>query len=655
MFRDARSQNGEDGCWGDSSGPCTHPISVSIACDSTGTVMQFTFTPAPNILNAPGNMTGTDVYVYGVGSALSSLLPNGWYQTQNINYGAMIPVILPSGKTCTPNASYGTQGTLFGFNNGNGIGVSPGMHHAVTQNNLLYDIGNHAVWGGSGNAPSFTMSSGGNAFAVNVTMGPAAGTHCTSKGMAAGTIGAVACAFITAINACPAATYPPTGNDCPLLLQAEVGDLMQVQCPANTGFSTGAPVLAAQGGGAPSTIGAAIIDLDLTGQQWFTYVPSPPSGTYAGYTPDPNGAGQLPSPGRTASCPLEPPQPGAWSTLASDVGSSGVYNHQSYPKTQQFNHNTAVAINGGRVYGGSIETNLTWKNSIIATPGPNDVISGVPGLTTQSCSASGGSASCGFTFPGSDAYTGTPAAPCTGATGSNQNSTGITNMGDPATLTFLGMALAGTNVLNYPIWQSNTPTCTGSSYAVNANSAPSNTAKPGATVTCSGSPCSTSNYSPDSIGFIGATNTGTYPLNLNDWRLYAVSCSYWTAQGLTCPTTGGIDPNSPYKSGNIFQASDGLDNGVIPGYIANAFARTLRPCLLTSGCPTYYHDGPQYEWLTWKCVGTCSSFNVYEDGSLVLTTTNLYAQVYGLAVNSSHTWAVTSANGTVSGLTTQMY
>lgn len=658
MMRDARSGAGSYGCWGDSTGPCSAATQtlMSVACDSPyNNVIDFTFSANPTILNAqgavlpnlytPGNgypgastFAGTDVYVYNVGSDLASLLPNGWYQTENIQYGATIPVFLPAGETCTPGHTYTAQGTILGINNGNGAGVSPGMHHAVTQNNLLYDLGNHLNWNGSGTSiPSFTASSGGNNYSVNVIMGPATGTHCTSSGMAPGTIGAVACAYITAIRVCAAAPFPRSGiPDCPLLLQAEAGDLMNVQCPSNAAFSTGAPVTAANGGGAPNQPGAKVIDLDSSGQQWFTYIPQPVSGG-------------LPSAGTTATCPVEPPN-GSWTTLTTDQGSSGLYNNNSYPKTQQFNHNTAVAMNGGRVYGASFETNLTWENTIIAVPGTGDT--GLPGVGTQSC---GSGMSCGFTSPGSDAYTGTPAPPCMGATGSSQNSTGITNMGDPTTLTFLGMAVAGTTVTNYPIWQNNTPNCTGATYAANGNSAPAQTSTPGGTVTCSGAPCSIANYSPDSIGFAGATNTNTYPLNLTDWRLYAVSCSYWTSQGLACPTAGGIDPNSPYKAGNIFQASDGLDNGIIPAYIANAFARTLRPCLLVSGCPTYYHDGPQYEWLTWKCSGACSNFNVYEDGMLVLTTASLYAQVYGLAVNSSHTWAVTSTSGSVSGLTSQMY
>jgi len=668
MFRDARSEGGGISCWGDTSTCKSSNGSLqnlsAVACDGgANNVVDFTYATAPNILNAPGasgscttggtitctvsgtpTMTGTDVYVYNVGSDLAPLLPNGWYQTLNIAYGKTIPIIIPAANgTCTAGNAYSTQATLLGTSGGNGEGVSFGMHHGVTQNNLLYDIGNHNLYGGSGaDVASFTSSSGGNAFAVNVTMGPAAGTHCTSAGQAAGSIGAVACAYVTAITACPAATYPPNGQDCPLLLQAEKGDLMQVECPANTGFDTNAPVLqnsGGTGGGAPSGVGTPIIDLDLAGQQWFTYVPTGATctGSCPGYTPDPTtGAGNPPAAGHAATCPLEPPQPGAFSPLSTDVGSSGVYNHQSYPKTQWFAHNTAVGINGMRVYGGSYETDITWENNLFGVPGPNDVLPTNAGLgTTQYCVASGGTAGCGFTFPGSDAFSGASTSPCPNL---QTNATGITNMGDPATLTFFGNALAGGNLVNYPMWQSDSSTCTGSSYVANGNSTPTNTATPGAGVTCNGGlACSQTNYLPDSIGFLGSMGTTAFPLNLSDWRQY------------------GLDPSSPYKAGGIYRAGDGLDNGIIPGYIANAFARTIRPCPLASGCPTYYHDGPQYEWLTWTCTGTCSSFNVYEDGTLVLTTANLYAQVYGLAVNSSHTWNVTSASGSVSGLTSQMY
>ena len=654
----SRSANGSLSCNGDAaSAVCSaytaNNTLASVTCDATySNVIDFTFGGAgPNILNAPGAVsagsfnpsaqtyTGTDAYVYNVGSDLASLLPSGWYQTENISYTTVIPVYLPAGETCTSGHAYSTQGTLFVNDNSNGNGISYGMHHIVNQNNLIYDIGNHLNWNGKGtDIPSFITQSGGNVFGGQVTMGGTSGTYPSGVTTACGVLTTqVACAVITAINACPAAIWPVSSRpipDCPLVLQAEVGDLMNAQCPANVQFSVGPNVSAANGGGGPSTKGQPILALDPN-QQWFTYVPAPVSGS-------------LPSPGTTASCPLEPPN-GSWPPLSTDLGSSGFYNHQNYPKSAQFNHNTAVAMNGGRVYGGSDEVNLTWKNNILATPGAGDT--GLPGIGTQVC---GNGVSCGFTFGQNDVdtYSGPTAGMCTGA---GTNVSGITNMGDPATLTFSNNGIAGVSLGNYPIWQSAAPTCTESVYAANGNTAPTQTSTPGATVTCSGSPCSTSNYSPDSIGFVGATNTNTYPLSLSDWRYYAVSCNYWTSQGLTCPTTGGIDPNSPYKTGNLFQASDGLDNGVIPAYIANAFARTLRPCLLASGCPTYYHDGPQYEWLTWKCTGTCSSFNVYEDGSLVLTTTNLYAQVYGLAVNSSHTWTVTSASGSVSGLTSQMY
>ena len=615
MLHSGRSGNASYGCWSDASNStnCTNSTLTSVACDSTyNNVIDFTYATRPTLMNAESGLTGTEVYIYGVGSDLAAVMPDGWYQTENINYAATIPVYLPAGATCTAGHAYSTQGTLVGKKNGDGDGVSPGMHHGVAQNLLIYDIGNHANWNGSGGVMSISNSSSGNNFSVNVTMGPATGTHCTSQGQAGGTISSgVACAYITAINACPAAIYPASSRttpDCPLLLQAAVNDLMNVQCPNSPGFSTGAGVSASNGGGLPNSRGAYIVDLDTTNQQWFTYAPNPTSGV-------------LPAAGTTATCPLEPPN---GLGVPEDAGSSGAYNGQSYPKTMWYDHLTIAGENGAYIGGQSFETNLTFMNGILAIPGTGDT------NPSQSCS----SLRCGFAVPGSDNYTGPTAGSCTG---DGSNTTGITNFGDTATLTLRGWAVSDRSLGDYPIWQNGMPICTQGSYAVNGNSTPPRASTPGTTVTCGGAACSASNYMPDSIGISGAMNTNNFPLNLTDWRQYA------------------LDPSSPYRAGGILGASDGLDNGAITTYIVNAMSRTQRPCLLASGCPTYYHDGPQYEWLTWTCTGTCNSFNVYEDGTLVVTTQTPYAQIYGLGVNTTHTWQVTSPNGTVGGLSSQMY
>lgn len=717
LLHDGRSHNGSWGCWGDATSPCpaaTKTLSA-LVCDSTvasGIAIDFVFSSNPAVLNPPSDLTGTDVYIYNVGSDLAGMMPDGWYQTYNEQYTSTIPVYLPAGLTCNPTAepitsisssglvtlqtampiaptagsyvailpgsgdasdigsylvqaspaptattftiiapaacasncgsasqAYHPMGTLAAKTNDDGGGVTPGMHHVITSNVLLYDIGDHTRWNGGGTVSSLTNSSGGNNYSVNVTMGPASGTACTSAGLALGSISAgVTCALITAIDACPAAGVSSNGPalpDCPLLLQAELGDLMAIVCPANQGFSTGSPLAAANGGGLPNGIGSPIIALDPN-QQWFTYAPIPPPG----FT--------VPSPGTTASCPLEPPN-GApkWSlTLAgqlADVGSSGLYNNLSYPKGTWQDHITSVGINGANVTGQSFETNTYWLDGILAVPGSGDV--NVPGISagTQAC---GGAVGCGFKFgPGSgvDTYTGPPSGSCQGYLSGGSGCTtldscGITNMGQESALNFQGWSVVDRVLTNYPTWQTATPYCSNDGYAPFENTTPPRVSTPGPSVTCGGGGvCSILNDAPDSIGFVGAMNTNNYPLNLPDFRGYALHSS------------------SPYKAGGILQSHDGLDSSAITPYLINALSRTIRPCPLLAGCPTYFHDGPQYEWLTWSCSGMCSNFAVFEDGVQVFTTSNQYAQIYGLAVNSTHLWNVTTPSGTISNLLTTMY
>ena len=639
LLHDGRSQNGSYSCWPTNGKICPSATTLaSVSCDDAGAgngfhnLVDFTFSTSvpPDIINAEYSVawskytaangypaaslfTGTDVYIYGTGD---SLLPDGWYQTANINYANIIPVFLTSG-VCTGHTFTGV-GTVVARESGktDGAGVTPGMHHGVTNNFLLYDQGNHNNWNGSGSAPSINDSPGGQNYGVFAVMGPATGTPCTSAGQAVGTIlTGEACIQSTTIAVCPAATYGSI-PDCPRVLLAEVGDLMNIVCPTtnapiNCGiFATATAIPASSGGGDPGTRGVKIIDLDPN-QRWFTYAPPSYSSGNAGLT---------------SNIPSEPPN---GLGIPEDYGSSGLYATQSYPKTMYYNHVTVVGTSGAYVSGGSFQSDLTFKNGFTIVPGTGDT--GAPAGSFP-C---GGSIRCGFAVPGNDTYTGPTAGSCTGG---GMNVTGITNMGEPLTLDFQNWGAGARTLTNYPRWISNTPGCSNDGYLVGENTTPPRaTAGTGVTsvtcngglacdslVTCLASP-TTCHDAPDFPGFIGAMNTTTYPLNLPDFRQYA------------------LDPSSPYKQGGPLQSDDLLDNAVIVPYLTNAQARTIRP-VLASGY-TYYHDGPQYEWLTWTCTGTCASFTVLEDSNPVLTTPNLFGQVYGLGIGSSHSWAVTSAHG----------
>jgi hypothetical protein len=606
-------------------------------------------------------MPGTDTYIYNVGSDLASALPNGWYQSfqgelSNGPYNLVIPVFLPTGS-CTPGHVYSTQGTVIGKDNGDGGGITPGMFHGVHSNIFMYDIGNHQNWNSSGGTYSIENGSSGNNFGGNFVMGPVT----LANGCVA--LAGQACATISAINSCPAATYPPNGTDCPLVLQAQIGDIMNVQCNSTATGTGGNPEFFTTGvlssSGSPSTFGAYIISLDTVNQQWFTYVPS-----FAGGTP---------AAGATAQCELELPQ-----TLPYYNGASGIYNGESYPKTQFFNHVSSVGMFGAYVYGSAFETNLSFLNGLAIVPGASDTC--VPGIGAGTCAGTdaagtggtqtcGGSIRCGFAFNQSDSYTGSQCG------GPGTNVTGITNGGDPGTLTFQSYGIGARTLANYPWWSGGAtpPSCT--SYFANMNSVPINAATSGTSgVQCSqsanGNPplvaCTTVNalagyIYPTSVGFVGSLNTTVYPIN---------------ASGFASPYTNDfrgyvLDNSSPYKAGGMFQASDGLDNNFILSYFLNANARSVRPTWILSNYPnggtttyTYYPDGPQYAWMTWTA--TSSPYSIYENGTscgspgtIVGTTSNTYYQAYGLPNTGSFYWIVKDSTGaclTISGepLTSQI-
>jgi hypothetical protein len=412
-----------------------------------------------------------------------------------------------------------------------------------------------------------------------------------------------------------------------------------------------------------------------------------------------------------------------------DFGSSGLWLGDSYPKYTTFQHMASYGMNGSYVYGGSFEDNLTLRAGMLMTPGTG--APGVPTGNTGECSNSTNgcvaelldnwgrqlnqvtSIRYGFAFgvgsPQLDSFTGNGC----GHTTPPFDVSGITNMGNPHTLNFNsyvvnnGSSPSNHILTNYPLWKgstvpnesslwpvvnnqssvslgcnssSSTYTINGSPHVAGLNTIPPRASSTGSTVTCSNSngqpqPCSTNNFSPDSIGLLGSMNQGnsqpSYPLALPDWRLYAVSCNglYGTfnAPGITCNGTAANsinDPGSPYNASGIFAVTDydGVqrDSGPIIPFIINARARTKVDCPLKAGCPTYYHVTPQYEWLTWKvCNNGCTGYSVYMDnlppsGSPVLTITDPtigYAQIYDIwPIGSVHTWAVyDSTNTAVTG------
>ena len=589
---------------------------------------------------AQEQFTGSDVFVFGVGSDLVSLLPDGWYQTENVNFSDTIPVILPTGETCS--GTYSTTGNVAGKFNGNGNGVTPGMNHMRAQNIELVDLGNHQNWNGSGNVSAITHASGGHNYSINAKMGADSSYTSTAVSTPCGSLlshPVQACVQVVNIDSCPGASYtfnPGSGiiPDCPRTLQALVGDLMNVICPSNAAsncsdFATSPPN---PGGGDPGTLGNRMVTLD-SNQTWFTY--SPPTGG-SGLACDHNACA-----GQTLFIPLEPPISGV-----DDYGSSGLYISNSYPRNMTYWHWTSVGMNAANIFGSSDESYVAFMDSIFAVPGSGDT--GLPGLGTQTC---GGSIGCGVragSGSGSDIYTGPTIG--TNCAGSSTNTTGITNLSDAgSTMDFYGMAMVGRPLAYYPLmsYTKGVQGCAADQFYPFENSAPPrtsspvNTLGPGGTTIASchnqsdptAHACDTFTYcqahptscyhQPDSVGFAGSIGTNTYPLNLPDFRSYAVHSS------------------SAYHAGNALQGSDGLDSGSLIPYLTNAFARTQRPALLTGY--TYYHDGPQYEWVTWPVNGN-TPYSIFEDGAQVMQTSNPYAQIYDLAPGN-HAWMVKDSTG----------
>lgn len=550
----------------------SYPI-TNTTCDGTGNNAAVTATNMNNNLTSPQTtqtVYGTDVYVTG-----STVLANGFYATAyptTGNYANDAVVTIKGTGICTPAAS-DAVGQVYGPASNNGAGVSlPGRRY-VFQNNLIYDVANHASWnGGTGSSTMLQNSGGVNNFSVNMTVTQVTPTLIVN-------------AAVTAISACP------VNQLCPKVIQASPGDYAYIQCLADPRFSSGPP----------QTKGASI--LSVAGDQLsFTFTPQ-------------NGSPAL-TLSDTTSCPI--------ATWDSSVD-SGYYNAQSFPWPFYWNHNTAVGVNQFVVSpaNGGFNKSTTYQNSFQLLPG-----------TAEIAPANVSNAGRGFRCNNSDTY-------------SASDATGITYCNDRPTFTFQRYIISRATISNYPNFFNGVtcaPSCS-QDPSVNAgtNSAPARVSSAGAIVTCGGVACDATHFIPDSVGFAGSMSTSNYPLNLPDFRQYA------------------LDSSSPFKAGGILQGTDGKDVGVQMSILLNAQNRTLYPCSLPCGTGPK-RDGPQYGFLTWNSSSDPGLINyrVYRDGSgsPTATVTNIYYTDYGLSAGG-HTWIVKAWNGTiettVGGLTSTTY
>lgn len=601
----ARSANHHMDCWQDATGvatKCLNPVLQSVTCDGSGNNATIVFDNNLSLLNPDYAtiVTGTDIYLTrvapdGHGGLLS--MPNGWYVTQKPSVlnggsgsGGYLNTVVATGTgICTAGQST-TVGTIWGpGSGGNGNGVTTGTHNFVWQNILGFDIGDHTNWNGSGLSYAFLLNGGGSNFSVDLEMGPVVSDSCGTVPVG------VACAHITAIDACPAA------KDCPTVIQAELNDLAYIQCAGNTAFSTGPLPI----GTASDPRGQPMLSLD-PGQTWFTYVPN---------------NGSLPVGGATASCPLATPD---------QTTENGFYNNQSYPKAGYYNHITFVGESGMDVAGAEFQSNMHFKNSLFVTPCVDPSVG-----CTDVAPTNIGRPRKGFSFGTSDTF-------------STSDATGITNGGDRSTLTFENVGIGERTLANYPSFILGVGPGSTSSYSTTMNSVPLNGACTTSTVKCGGLSCSSLNYNPDCAGFIGAMSTTAFPLNLVDPRLYALDPSSPYAKGGILQahdadgSTSDTGVNIPTLL-NAFARTIRPCPAILPATCGPLHRDGPQYGWLTwtatAGSTNYrvYRDG---------------------SGSPTATVTTIFYQDYGLT-SGSHSWVVKSWNGSietvVSGLTTTIY
>jgi hypothetical protein len=543
-------------------------------------------------LNCSGSVcAGADVYLAGIGSGL---IPDGWYTTSyptQGNYGKDTTVTIwqnqaHTGTVCTVNNGTTTTGTVYGVKGSNGNGVSKAARRIVYQNGLLYGLGDHGLSNGAGNVNFGGAGGAGNNYAMQVTVN---------------SDGVTATAVSQHINVCAAS------DECPRVLQAQVGDLAYMVCPNDDRFD------------------AVDANNSLKGTPMLSVSADQLSFTY---TLNAANHGQL-TPGQQLTCPLAPPTS---STL------SGYYNWQSFPWPLVLNHLTAVGVSGFNWGLGAYNPYNTFTNSIQVVPGPNDI------AANDNCSG-GTSTNCKYGLTGGVIGV---------ETYSPTDQSGITYGNDRNTMTLKSWTISTRNVHNYLTFPCGSPGNSGCDTGGNpatagTNSAPPNVVTSGSVVTCNnGQTCNSTNYVPDSVGFLGSMSTTTYPFLLTDWRNYALHSS------------------SPYHAGNILDATDALDNGAQIPLIVNALSRTKYTCPLnTNGqqlsCGTGPQgDGPQYGFLQWSPYVGAVNYRVYRDGGTTPAgmVTTAWFNDYGLA-SGIHTWTVKAWDGAaehvVTGLVSQIY
>jgi hypothetical protein len=557
---------------------------TSVTCSSTGDKATLAFSPNTTMDSPSGSpATGPDVYIVQGSGVGSTGLLTGWYTTvYSANYTSSVVLegnVAGTAAICTPNGMATADGTvMYGPHGENGGGVSLPAHRVVFQNILAYDIGNGNNWDGTSARAMLSAGGQGNNWSVTLQVQQLSPS-------------VIIQATVSAINQCPVSQL------CPMVIQAAPGDFAYIQCPANNNWSapSGPPQLLT--GNNDDAPGLPILTV-ASNQLSFTYTPNNPSWFTANTTV-----------GSNLSCPLANP------TSSTE---SGYYNYQSFPWPFYWNHNTIVGLNGMAIFATSnYQRSTTMINSFQLIPGTNDVI---PAGATNAKQAEG------MYCPNQQTY-------------SSIGLTGITNCMDATTLQFNNYAMmcdGNSSVCtlgNYPVFPGNGASpifsngCPsgGGSCTPFTNSMPSNVACSGSTVTCnSGLSCNSTNYTPDCIGFTGAMSNTTYPLNLPDWRNYAL-------------ITG------PYKLGGLL-GCNGLDCGAQIPVIEAAQNRTLYPCQFACGSLTGgpFRDGPQYAFMTWTSTGA-TAYGIYKSVnggaySTVDQTTSAYYTAYGLTTELGNTY-----------------
>lgn len=434
-----------------------------------------------------GQPYGNDVYVKGLTGSPDPGVADGWYTTQQHISSDTVTLTQPTNGSaiCNYNGGANVAATVtgvWGTTGTDGQGVSKTLRRSVYQNNLLYDFGNHSVWGDSGVSPAEKASAAGNNYSVHVVMN---GDQ-------------TATATIRAIDICP------SSHACPALLQVAAADLIDIQCPSAYG---GNPLFST---GAMGSKGAPIIS--VSGDQ-LSLVYQPPA--HASITP-----------GTTTDCPLATPDN---TTVA-----TGLQNDQGYPSQWYWNHNTAIGVSSEYYLGGGFLVGATFKNSLQLKPGSADV---TPAGVIQGSSNN----YAGF-WCGTDVYDGSQTG---GVYNDAHGITNCFDRYSLTANNSAFSAETLSNLKSFSLSNPGTAVDSGSPFTNPATfSAPARVScHNAAPVTCNnGASCdSTTHYTPDCVGLLNALGRDDFPYNDADFRNYKLHSSSPYAAGGIFHADDGLD------------------------------------------------------------------------------------------------------------------